>query len=1082
MKQNTNSGTIWLITLGAILSLGLADHALRHRNLQVPLGNCADDCMTMPLIIGFKDSCDTECEVGVMKQTGIEKPNFRHLTGVGMILVDEISDAELESLQGIEYIKFIECDTCIVGFENPVCGSDNITYTNVEELNCGLKCRGSNSSISVAYQGPCTTNSALQSINEINLSNCAEDCMSMPLMVVFSNTCDTNCEIETMKRANIDKTNFDQTSLGIIFLKEVTDEQLAALRSENETVDSIECNACLSVDTLDPVCSNKNITYKNEDEFNCGLTCRGADKSETIAQKGVCGSAIQSLNEIPLGNCADDCMTMPLIISFLDDCDILCAAEVMKRASVDKTNYDHLTSSNIILLQEVTDNQLAVLRNVTGTINVIECDQCIYGATVEPVCSSNNITYRNEQQLNCGLKCRDADTSVTVAHQGVCDSAIQSVDEVPLGNCDADCMILPLVITFFEGCDVVCAIERMNVAGVYKASYRHLATLNIILLDQVTDGQLAALRSDGKNINSIECDSCVVGIEDAQVCGSDGVTYKNQDELNCGLQCRGADPTVAMAYHGACHEDSKIVPLKKCSDDCMTMPLIVGFKETCDSDCAINTLKAANIEEENFEHLIMSNIIIVNELTDEELVALQSKSNYIDYIECDTCISTGGVAQVCGTDGVTYKNEGELSCGLQCRGADKTIEIASQGVCSPSKLADLITLNCDEGCMRMPLLIGFQGDCDNTCAIETIQRANIPKSDFDHLTHLNIIMLNSVTDEQLMVLRGENSYISFIECDACVYAIDDLPVCASNGITFRNAEQLTCENQCRETSEEIYINYRGPCEVESTLSPTEGDGLGIRFCFSSVNQVQLSNGKTKQIGQLQLGDKVLTQNGHESIYSWSHYNTQKEAEFIQLLPSRIELSPHHLIFLENGVAMPAGMVKVGDTLLSGEVVTSIHSVIRRGVYAPFTNSGTIIVNGQVASTFVSLQEKSNVLLLNGGWSTGISHQWLAYAFEVPHRLWCSYMECTNESYTSDGISTWVAGPLGFFTWSLQLPTILQLILFVPILCLFAILVALELVVKNAFVTVAGLLGILILYLDGLSSQYQVRIYNKTVLS
>jgi len=254
--------------------------------------------------------------------------------------------------------------------------------------------------------------------------------------------------------------------------------------------------------------------------------------------------------------------------------------------------------------------------------------------------------------------------------------------------------------------------------------------------------------------------------------------------------------------------------------------------------------------------------------------------------------------------------------------------------------------------------------------------------------------------------------------------------------------------------------------------------LAPRIGFSSTNQVRLSNGETKQINQLQLGDEVLTQTGYENVYSWSHYNSEKEAKFVQLLPSRVELSPNHLIFLKNGISVPAGTIKAGDVLLSGEVVASVRSVKRLGAYAPFTNSGTIIVNGQVASTFVSLQEESNVLLLNGDFSTGISHQWLAHAFEVPHRLWCSAMGCTKESYTVDGISTWVAAPLRFFTWFLQLPMMLQLIFFIPILSLFSTFLMLELIVKNYFVTAATLLGITAAY--GLSSGFPVRRYKKCV--
>jgi len=910
----------------------------------------------------------------------------------------------------------------------------------------------------------------------VPLESCADDCMRMPLMIGFAESCGADCSAGILQTVNVNENQYDKTALGIFFLNEVTDDQLTALRSQSETIDFIECNRCISTNTdTSSVCSTENVTFANEGGFNCSLKCRGADTNTSIAYKGECGSAIQSVNEevLPLGICADDCMTMPLIIAFLDSCNTTCATTVMEGANIETSKYNHFTKANIIQLKEVSDEQLAALRTQSGAISSIECDSCVSVDTDEPVCSSINVTYRNEEEFECGLKCRGADTISIIAYKGACGSPVR---EISLGNCDADCMTMPLILTFLDDCDTTCATESMVLAGVSQSSYEHLAATNIIFLNEVTNDQLAVLRKDHTSIHSIECDSCSVGTEDAQVCGSDGVTYKNEDELNCDLRCRGTKSSVTMAYHGACHENSTIISIEKCSSDCMALPLMIGFKETCNATCQTNTMQQANIDATKFDHLPTSDTILLKEFTDEEFTSLQSKGDFINFIECNSCVSTTEVEQVCGTNGVTYKNEMDFSCGLKCRKDDKNLTIASQGVCPQNGVSGPISLTCDQDCTMMPLLIGFKEDCNNTCALETVRRANIPKANFDHVTNLNIIILNSVTDDQLIVLRGENSYISFIECDACVDALIDSPVCATSKITFRNAKQLTCENKCRETTEEISIAHQGPCDPTPTAVPTiEGGGGGL--CFSSFDQVQLSNGETKQIDQLRLGDKVLTQNGYESIYSWSHHNVQKEAEFIQLLPSRIELSPNHLIFLENGVAVPAGTVKAGDTLLSGEVVTYVRSVTRRGVYAPFTYSGTIIVNGQLASTFVSLQDKSNVLLLNGGWSTGISHQWLAHAFEAPHRLWCSAVtECTKESYTSDGISTWVAGPLQFFKWSLQLPAILQLVLFLPILCLFVMLAALEFVVKNSLAV--GLFGVLIL--GGLSSRFPGHNYSKSI--
>mmetsp|Transcript_17108 Transcript_17108/g.25920 ORF Transcript_17108/g.25920 Transcript_17108/m.25920 type:complete len:702 (+) Transcript_17108:42-2147(+) len=221
-------------------------------------------------------------------------------------------------------------------------------------------------------------------------------------------------------------------------------------------------------------------------------------------------------------------------------------------------------------------------------------------------------------------------------------------------------------------------------------------------------------------------------------------------------------------------------------------------------------------------------------------------------------------------------------------------------------------------------------------------------------------------------------------------------------------------------------------------APAPATGGGLVICFSSENLAQLANGETKRFDQLQLGDKVLTRNGYESIYSFGHYNQQKEAEFVQLLPSRIELSSTHLVFLNDSRAVPADDIKVGDILLSGEKVTGKRYVKRQGLFAPFTASGTIVANGQIASSYTSMQGTVDFRVID--WSTGISHQWMAHSFEFPHRLWCYAMKesCWNESYTQEGISTWVSMPHKFFTRYLNSQIWIRLLLAVPILGIFGV--------------------------------------------
>jgi len=219
------------------------------------------------------------------------------------------------------------------------------------------------------------------------------------------------------------------------------------------------------------------------------------------------------------------------------------------------------------------------------------------------------------------------------------------------------------------------------------------------------------------------------------------------------------------------------------------------------------------------------------------------------------------------------------------------------------------------------------------------------------------------------------------------------------------------------------------CFNEPVDEPEAPDG-GFFACFSSKNTVQVMTGGNsivhrRQMDKLKLGDLVLVDREnqkYEPIYSFGHRHTTQTAQFVRLMPSRLELSSQHLIFLQDGRAVPAGLIQVGDILESGQIITGLRWVTRHtGVYSPFTNSGKIVVNDQVASTFVSLQPDSDVLLLSG-WSTGITHQWLAHTFELPHSLWCSYKGCTEEIYTVDGVSTWVSSPLRFFLWVLDAKT------------------------------------------------------------
>jgi ABC-type phosphate transport system substrate-binding protein len=200
-------------------------------------------------------------------------------------------------------------------------------------------------------------------------------------------------------------------------------------------------------------------------------------------------------------------------------------------------------------------------------------------------------------------------------------------------------------------------------------------------------------------------------------------------------------------------------------------------------------------------------------------------------------------------------------------------------------------------------------------------------------------------------------------------------------------------------------------------------------CFSETSTVQVFNKGVIAMKDLQIGDQVINANGKfDTVYSFGHYAPDIQAEFIQIhalgLSQPLEISKEHMIFKASGAAVPASAIAVGDRLqlydgVKGEV-KKILTVIRHGAYAPFTMSGTIVVNNVVTSSYVDLQNKVGFLII-GSYQTPLSMQFLAHMFQAPHRLACkiSPIYCQKETYDESGISSWVAGPFALAEWAIR---------------------------------------------------------------
>ena len=237
------------------------------------------------------------------------------------------------------------------------------------------------------------------------------------------------------------------------------------------------------------------------------------------------------------------------------------------------------------------------------------------------------------------------------------------------------------------------------------------------------------------------------------------------------------------------------------------------------------------------------------------------------------------------------------------------------------------------------------------------------------------------------------------------------------------------------------------------------------LCFSAENVVHVLGKGLVPMSALRIGDKVLAGDKYETVYSFGHRHTELYSEILQIIADNAvaaELSENHMLFV-GGKALPASAIKVGDKLDlangSSVAVTKINTVGRTGVFAPFTESGLINVNGVVASTYVNLQGQSDSFMV-GPFKT-LSMQFVAHATQAPHRVVCTLHldACKSETYNEEGISRFVAAQLAAAKWLFSQKDYVVAIAFGPILVLVGVASLLECLVKYPIVVIVMVVAI-----------------------
>ena len=233
--------------------------------------------------------------------------------------------------------------------------------------------------------------------------------------------------------------------------------------------------------------------------------------------------------------------------------------------------------------------------------------------------------------------------------------------------------------------------------------------------------------------------------------------------------------------------------------------------------------------------------------------------------------------------------------------------------------------------------------------------------------------------------------------------------------------------------------------------------LPTGFCFAGSNLIYVANRGPVRMHDLQLGDMVKVGQGiYEPIYSFGHLAPMTIATFLQIktTTSTLRLTNEHMIFTKSGDVVPASRIQLGDYLLSDsgldDLVESIQTVQERGLYAPFTPSGKLVVNDILVSSYVSMLDEKDLKL---GWIS-LNQQWLNHAVLFPHRLLCHHFaSCPTEEYSPDGISVWQYQPLKLCMWLLSTGRLTRLVLVAMVAFAATVLTVLETLVLCPVLTV-----------------------------
>jgi len=275
-------------------------------------------------------------------------------------------------------------------------------------------------------------------------------------------------------------------------------------------------------------------------------------------------------------------------------------------------------------------------------------------------------------------------------------SGIYAAADLPpeMKNCDDNCRRTPIFIEFADTCDESCAQDILESANATYGTFLDYET-NSMVLETLPDDYGWDMIVGSDEVMSVECHVCQYAGVYQPVCGSDGVTYTSEEDLECEAQCseNGTEP-ITIAKQGVCEAQyvCSYCPNRK-------MPIDVWFDQACDETCATQIMESVNAVDYTVEYGLNQGdlpsivnqtykAVLYTDLADEDMDQLLDTLHVVRVACKDYCprihygIDSIDNNPLCGTDGQDYANENDLECavGNWCPG-EQSVYIAWHGTC-----------------------------------------------------------------------------------------------------------------------------------------------------------------------------------------------------------------------------------------------------------------------------------------------------------------------------------------------------------------------------------------------------------------